>query len=114
MNQAGDYDRTVSQGHQTLVGRKLLMTANAAMGPLTCNQFHMTTTDGLRIACARWSNRKPPGGILQIPRDGGSHRSLRDVDRRGIDPSHDYFIEYRVRSHWFIANTATANSGNVK
>ena len=49
------------------------MTANAAMGPLTCNQFHMTSTDGLRIAGARWSNRKSPRGILQIAHGKGDH-----------------------------------------
>src|SRR6185369_456267 len=43
------------------------------MGPLTCNQFQMTSTDGLRIACARWSNRKPPRGLLQIAHGMGEH-----------------------------------------
>ena len=43
------------------------------MGHLTCNQFQMTSTDGLRIACARWSNRKPPRGLLQIAHGMGEH-----------------------------------------
>jgi alpha-beta hydrolase superfamily lysophospholipase len=49
--------------------------ANAAMGPLTCNQiqFEMPAADGLRIACARWSNRKPPRGLLQIAHGMGEH-----------------------------------------
>jgi len=33
----------------------------------------MTSTDGLRIACARWSNRKPPRGLLQIVHGMGEH-----------------------------------------
>jgi len=43
------------------------------MGPLTCKQFEMTSTDGLRIACARWSNRTPPRGLLQIAHGMGEH-----------------------------------------
>jgi alpha-beta hydrolase superfamily lysophospholipase len=43
------------------------------MRPLTCEQFGMTSTDGLRIACARWSNRKPPRGLLQIAHEMGEH-----------------------------------------
>ncbi len=43
------------------------------MGSLTCNQFQMTSTDGLQIACARWSNRKPPRGLLQIAHGMGEH-----------------------------------------
>jgi len=43
------------------------------MGPLTCKQFEMTSTDGLQIACARWSNRKPPRGLLQIAHGMGEH-----------------------------------------
>jgi len=33
----------------------------------------MTSTDGLRIACARWSNRRPPRGLLQIVHGMGEH-----------------------------------------
>lgn len=33
----------------------------------------MTSADGLSIACARWSNRKPPRGILQIAHGMGEH-----------------------------------------
>jgi len=33
----------------------------------------MTSTDGLQIACARWSNRKPPRGLLQIAHGMGEH-----------------------------------------
>lgn len=47
--------------------------ANAAMGPMTCNQFQITSTDGLRIACARWSNQKPPREVLQIAHGMGEH-----------------------------------------
>ena len=47
--------------------------ANAVMGSLTCDQFQMISTDGLRIACARWSNRKPPRGLLQIAHGMGEH-----------------------------------------
>ncbi len=43
------------------------------MGSLTCKQFEMTSTDGLQIACARWSNRKPPRGLLQIAHGMGEH-----------------------------------------
>ena len=43
------------------------------MGHLTCNQFQMTSTDGLRIACARWSNRRSPRGLLQIAHGMGEH-----------------------------------------
>ena len=43
------------------------------MGSLTCNQFQMTSTDGMQIACARWSNRKPPRGLLQIAHGMGEH-----------------------------------------
>jgi len=43
------------------------------MGPLTSKQFEMTSTDGLRIACARWSNRAPPRGLLQIAHGMGEH-----------------------------------------
>src|SRR5260221_5575042 len=43
------------------------------MRPLTCKQFEMTSTDGLRIACARWSNRTPPRGLLQIAHGMGEH-----------------------------------------
>jgi alpha-beta hydrolase superfamily lysophospholipase len=43
------------------------------MRSLTCKQFEMTSTDGLRIACARWSNRAPPRGLLQIAHGMGEH-----------------------------------------
>ena len=43
------------------------------MGPLTCKQFEMTSTDGVRIVCARWSNRTPPRGLLQIAHGMGEH-----------------------------------------
>jgi len=43
------------------------------MESLTCKQFEMTSTDGLQIACARWSNRKPPRGLLQIAHGMGEH-----------------------------------------
>src|SRR6266704_3371672 len=43
------------------------------MESVTCNQFQMTSTDGLQIACARWSNRKPPRGLLQIAHGMGEH-----------------------------------------
>src|SRR5258708_2979312 len=43
------------------------------MRPLTCKQFEITSADGLRIACARWSNRTPPRGLLQIAHGMGKH-----------------------------------------
>ena len=43
------------------------------MRPLTCARFDLTSTDGLRITCARWSNRKPPRGVLQIAHGMGEH-----------------------------------------
>src|SRR5689334_5946601 len=33
----------------------------------------MTSTDGLPIACARWRNRQPPRGVLQIAHGMGEH-----------------------------------------
>ena len=33
----------------------------------------MTSTNGLQIACARWSNREPPRGLLQIAHGMGEH-----------------------------------------
>lgn len=33
----------------------------------------MTSTDGLRVACARWSNLTPPRGLLQIAHGMGEH-----------------------------------------
>jgi alpha-beta hydrolase superfamily lysophospholipase len=52
--------------------RRLEITS-AAMRTLTCKQFEMTSPDGLRIACARWSNRTPPRGLLQIAHGMGEH-----------------------------------------
>src|SRR6266404_5022333 len=43
------------------------------MSSITTHQFQLTSTDGLRIACARWSNRKPPRGLLQIVHGMGEH-----------------------------------------
>ena len=40
---------------------------------MNCNHFEMTSTDGLRIACARWSNRTSPRGVLQIAHGMGEH-----------------------------------------
>jgi alpha-beta hydrolase superfamily lysophospholipase len=36
-------------------------------------QFHFTSTDGLRIACARWDSRGPVRGIVQIAHGLGEH-----------------------------------------
>jgi alpha-beta hydrolase superfamily lysophospholipase len=40
---------------------------------LVCSLFHFTSTDGLRIACARWESRRPPRGIVQIAHGLGEH-----------------------------------------
>jgi alpha-beta hydrolase superfamily lysophospholipase len=43
------------------------------MRALICDQFQITSTDGLEIACARWGDRKPPRGVLQIAHGMGEH-----------------------------------------
>ncbi len=43
------------------------------MSSITTHQFQLTGTDGLRIACTRWSKRKPPRGLLQIAHGMGEH-----------------------------------------
>jgi alpha-beta hydrolase superfamily lysophospholipase len=43
------------------------------MRALACDQFQITSTDGLRIACACWRNRQPPRGLLQIAHGTGEH-----------------------------------------
>jgi alpha-beta hydrolase superfamily lysophospholipase len=36
-------------------------------------EFHFTSKDGLRIACARWDSRGPARGVLQIAHGLGEH-----------------------------------------
>jgi alpha-beta hydrolase superfamily lysophospholipase len=43
------------------------------MSILPAHQFEFTSSDGLRIACFRWKNRKPPRGIVQIAHGIGEH-----------------------------------------
>jgi alpha-beta hydrolase superfamily lysophospholipase len=40
---------------------------------MVLHEFQFTSTDGLRIACARWNNRKPGRGIIQIAHGVGEH-----------------------------------------
>ena len=35
--------------------------------------FRFTSTDGLRVACARWDSRGPVRGVVQIAHDMGEH-----------------------------------------
>jgi len=37
------------------------------------HEFQFTSTDGLQVACARWNNRKPRRGIIQIAHSMGEH-----------------------------------------
>src|SRR5262245_272101 len=43
------------------------------MNGLVCDKFQMTSTDGLQIACARWTNRRPARGLLQLAHGMGEH-----------------------------------------
>jgi alpha-beta hydrolase superfamily lysophospholipase len=43
------------------------------MSPVIPHQFQFTSSDGLQIACTRWSNRHPPRGIIQIAHGMGEH-----------------------------------------
>jgi alpha-beta hydrolase superfamily lysophospholipase len=43
------------------------------MSIATSHQFQFTSKDGLQIACARWNNRKPPRGVIQIAHGMGEH-----------------------------------------
>jgi alpha-beta hydrolase superfamily lysophospholipase len=38
-----------------------------------CHEFEFTSTDGLRIACARWDSGEPSRGIVQIAHGLGEH-----------------------------------------
>ena len=44
-----------------------------AMSIVASHEFHFTSTDGLKIACTCWHNRRPPRGILQIAHGVGEH-----------------------------------------
>src|SRR5260221_425676 len=35
--------------------------------------FKFTSTDGLRVACARWDSRQPVRGVVQIAHGMGEH-----------------------------------------
>jgi alpha-beta hydrolase superfamily lysophospholipase len=39
----------------------------------TPHAFQFTSTDGLRIACARWDSHEPSRGIVQIAHGLGEH-----------------------------------------
>ena len=43
------------------------------MKAVVCEQFRMTSTDGLQVVYARWRNRQPPRGLLQIAHGMGEH-----------------------------------------
>jgi len=43
------------------------------MKAVVCEQFRMTSTDGLQVVCARWRNRQLPRGLLQIAHGMGEH-----------------------------------------
>jgi alpha-beta hydrolase superfamily lysophospholipase len=43
------------------------------MKGIICDRFQITSTDGLQIACARWKNRSPSRGLLQIAHGMGEH-----------------------------------------
>src|SRR5260370_22959958 len=43
------------------------------MSLVTPHQFEFSSSDGVQIACGRWSNRKPPRGLLQIAHGMGEH-----------------------------------------
>jgi alpha-beta hydrolase superfamily lysophospholipase len=36
-------------------------------------EFRFTSTDGLRVACARWDSRGPVRGVVQIAHGMGEH-----------------------------------------
>jgi alpha-beta hydrolase superfamily lysophospholipase len=40
---------------------------------IPCTGFQFTSTDGLRIACARWDSRGPVRGVVQIAHGMGEH-----------------------------------------
>src|SRR5271163_3251204 len=47
------------------------MTAHS--GNPEISEFQFTSSDGLRIACARWANLAPPRGVVQIAHGMGEH-----------------------------------------
>jgi alpha-beta hydrolase superfamily lysophospholipase len=50
------------------------MTAyNSVLATIPSTDFHFTSTDGLRIACARWDGRGPVRGVVQIAHGLGEH-----------------------------------------
>lgn len=40
---------------------------------ITPSEFRFTSSDGLRVACARWDSRKPARGVIQIAHGMGEH-----------------------------------------
>lgn len=40
---------------------------------MVVHEFQFASTDGLKIACARWNNRRPGRGIIQIAHGMGEH-----------------------------------------
>jgi len=36
-------------------------------------EFRLTSTDGMRVACARWDGRVPVRGVVQIAHGMGEH-----------------------------------------
>jgi alpha-beta hydrolase superfamily lysophospholipase len=43
------------------------------MSLATPHQFQFASADGLQITCARWNNRHPPRGVIQIAHGMGEH-----------------------------------------
>jgi alpha-beta hydrolase superfamily lysophospholipase len=46
---------------------------NKIMSLATPHQFQFASADGLQITCARWNNRHPPRGVIQIAHGMGEH-----------------------------------------
>jgi len=40
---------------------------------MSCTEFQFTSTDGMRIECARWDSRGPLHGVVQIAHGMGEH-----------------------------------------
>jgi alpha-beta hydrolase superfamily lysophospholipase len=40
---------------------------------MVLHEFQFTSADGLKVACARWNNRKPGRGVIQIAHGLGEH-----------------------------------------
>jgi alpha-beta hydrolase superfamily lysophospholipase len=46
---------------------------SSAPSPSVATEFHFTSADGLRIACARWDTRGPVRAVIQIAHGMGEH-----------------------------------------